>query len=155
MLITDQKPLEILNNLIVVNNDRMQGYHYAARETDASILKELFSRLQESSWQFKTELCREVYKLGAAPVEGNVASPDFFKAWMDVMTAIGKGDHKAILNSCVYEEGVVLKKYEEALLEEDEHITTQQHLLFNKQHHLLLADNEKVKNLFGVLVKER
>jgi uncharacterized protein (TIGR02284 family) len=82
-----------------------------------------------------------------------VASADFFKAWMDMMAAIGKKDHKAILNSCVYEEGVVLQKYEEAILEEDESLTTQHYRLFSKQHELLLADHNKVRNLLEVLGK--
>jgi uncharacterized protein (TIGR02284 family) len=111
--------------------------------------------LKSTSCYFREELCKEVYKLGALPEEGTMASPDIFKAWMEVMTAIGKKDHKAILNSCAYEEGVVLKKYEEAILEEDENITTLHYKLFSKHHELLLEDHNKVRNLLNLLVKDR
>jgi uncharacterized protein (TIGR02284 family) len=153
MLVTDQKPFEILNQLILINHDRIEGYSYASRETDVAVLKALFSRLTETSLQFEEELCREVYKIGGRPQEGAIASVDFFKAWMEVMAAIGKNDHKAILNSCFYEEGVVIRTYEEALRIEDENITTQQQLLINRQYNLLTADQEKVKNLLDVLVR--
>jgi len=154
MLATDQRPFEILNNLIIINNDRVEGYNYAFKGTSVPVLKTLFTRLTETSLHCIQELNREVYKLGGKPIEGAVPSVDFFKAWMEVMTAVGKNDHKAILSSCSFEEGVVIKTYEEALNEENKHITTQHHLLFNKHHHLLMEDHGKIKNLMNVLIKE-
>lgn len=151
MLIADNKPFEILNNLIVINNDRIEGYNYAAKKINVPVLKVLFSRLIETSFVCKKELSGQVYKLGGKPQEGNVTSVIFFIAWLDVITAVGKNDHNAILNSCIKEESIVMQCYEAALNEEDENITTQHQLLFHKHFELINADFNKVKNLLKVL----
>lgn len=153
MLATDQKPVEILNELIVINNDRMEGYDYAAKEADVSVLKDLFSRLTETSACCKKELMNEVYKLGGTPADGINSGGDMQKAWEEVKNALIYKDHLTLLKSCNLEETVVIKSYAEALQNENENITTQHQQLFYRQFDLLHADHIKVKNLLSVLMK--
>jgi hypothetical protein len=40
-----EKTIEVLNTLITINNDRIEGYDTAAKETDEYDLKNLFSQL--------------------------------------------------------------------------------------------------------------
>src|SRR5947199_10560002 len=115
MLVSDQKSVEVLNHLIMINNDRLEGYDSASRETDISILKVLFSRLTETSQECREELCKEVYKLGGTPVNEVGAPGDFGKAWTEIKNALQKNDHKAILTSCYLEEFMTVKSYEYAL----------------------------------------
>src|SRR5687767_11239306 len=112
---SDQKPLTVLKNLIVLNNDRLEGYNYASNETDISVLKVLFSRLTETSMQCREELCREVYKLGGTVPETATGIGDFEKAWQQIREALNKNDHKALLESCYLEEFMAFKSYEYAL----------------------------------------
>jgi len=153
MLITDQRQLEILNNLIVINNDRIEGYNYAEKKINIPILKILFSRLTETSLNCRKELIGEVHKIGGKPQFGNVTSAQFFKAWLEVIAAVGKNDHGAILDSCVNEENAVIKSYESALNEEFENITTQHFHLFNRHCELIRSDHKKIENLRQVLLK--
>jgi uncharacterized protein (TIGR02284 family) len=151
MLITDQKPVELLNHLIEVNNDRQESYQQVVHVTGVPVLKSLFSRLAETSALCKEELCNEIFKLGGRPEMETVAAPELFASWFDLMKALQENNHEEILVSCAREENAVLTSYEKAMMEEDEHITTQHFKLFNRQHELLQADSEKVKNLLQVL----
>jgi len=148
----DVKPVEVLNTLIGINNERIEGYNYAAKEIDATIFKVLFNRLTETSFICRHELIKEVQKLGGKPTDGIAPPGDCFRAWLDVISAVSRKDHKAILNSCTYQENVVIKSYEIALNQEEE-INSQQQRLLNRQYDLLKADYVKVKNLLDVLVK--
>jgi uncharacterized protein (TIGR02284 family) len=151
MLITDEKPVELLNHLIEVNSDRLEAYHQAIHATNVPVLQTLFSRMAETSALCREELCGEVFKLGGRPEVETLASHDLFVSWMDLMKALRENNHEEVLVSCAKEENFVLGSYEKAMTEEDEHITTQHLLLFNRQHELLQADSEKVKNLLHVL----
>jgi uncharacterized protein (TIGR02284 family) len=151
MLVTDQKPFEVLNDLITINTERIEGYNFATQAADVSVLKDLFARLTETSLICRQELVKEVYKLGGVPNE--ITPPvNFLDALREVKTAIVFKDHKAILSSCDHEEKEVIRSYEEALMLEDVHFTTQHHLLFSKHYEWIKADHDKVKNLLGVLV---
>jgi uncharacterized protein (TIGR02284 family) len=149
----DQQPLQLINSLIGVNNNRIECFNFAASETDVSVLKILFNRLVETSYLCREELVKEVYKLGGVPEEGTVPYFEFFKAWVAVKSAITRNDHPAILDSCAYEEGVVLRIYENILRAGKEKINNYQDQMFHRQYEILRADKEKVNNLRGILSK--
>jgi uncharacterized protein (TIGR02284 family) len=153
MLASDKKPLDILNNLLVINNERIEGYNFAAEQTDISVLQVLFSRLTETSLACKEELCKEVYKLGGRPPQDADGPGDFNKAWGEIKTALEKNDHKAILTSCYLEEFMAMKSYEYALRYYSDHLTTQHNQLFYKQKERLKEDHDRVKNLCDLLNK--
>jgi uncharacterized protein (TIGR02284 family) len=149
----DQKPISLLNDLIGVNNNRIECYNFATGETDVTVLKVLFKRLLETSYLCRDELAREVYKLGGVPEESTLPYVEFFKAWVDVKNALTRNDHAALLNSCAFEEGVVLRSYASALITGHRAITTQQQQILSQQYQAMKADHEKVTNLRDVLVK--
>src|SRR3989344_995229 len=94
--------IDSLNNLIQINNDRIQGYLTAAKETEEADLKELFSEMMQTSQECRRELVQEVTKLGGTPIEGTTVSGKIYRAWMDVKAALTSKDRKAILNSCEF-----------------------------------------------------
>ncbi|MFV5690363.1 DUF2383 domain-containing protein [Flavobacterium sp. ZT3R25] len=59
-----EKSIDVLNTLIEINNDRIEGYKTALEETEESDLKALFSQLMKTSQNCKMELVSEVQKLG-------------------------------------------------------------------------------------------
>jgi uncharacterized protein (TIGR02284 family) len=148
---SDQKPLTLLNNLIGVNNNRIECYNLAFKFTDVAVLKILFSRLLDTSFFCREELAREVYKLGGIPEEGTVPFAEHIAAWVDIKSALNRKDHAAILSTCDYEEGVVLKSYKNVLNTDEDLLTYQQQQIFHKQYDILQADHEKVKNLRNVI----
>lgn len=149
----DKKSIDVLNKLIEINNDRIEGYATASKETEETELKTLFSQLGETSQECNTELIDEVSQLGGDPVEGTKVSGKFFRAWMDVKSALTGKDRKAILNSCEYGEDVAVKTYKEVLENHAEDLTEDQLTMVEEQYNLIKADHDKVKSLRDSLVE--
>jgi len=153
MLAEDQIRVDVLNRLMVVNNSRLEGFREAAETVSAPVLKDLFSRLHESSSQCREELLREVYKLGGRPAQMGEGPGDLPRAWEEFRQALYSGNHKDLLDSCYLEEFMSLKTYEYTLRYKKDHLTRHQHLLFDRQRVVLKQDHEKVSNLRAVLLK--
>jgi len=141
-----QGAIEGLNNLIQINNDRIQGYLTAAKETDESDLRAVFSDLMQDSQDCRRELTAEVTKLGGTPVEGTTVSGKFYRAWMDVKAAITSKDRKAILNSCEFGEDVAVKTYE-AEMEGENLNSSDLGRLVREQYTKIKAGHDKIKAL--------
>ena len=78
-----EKAVEVLNSLITINNDRIEGYETASKETDEHDLKSLFAQFISTSQKCKQELVLEVNKLGGGASEGTKTSGKFFGCgWM-------------------------------------------------------------------------
>jgi hypothetical protein len=80
----NEKSIAVLNTLIGVNNDRIEGYDTALRETEENDLKTLFSQLIQTSEENKTRLRNEVLSMGGtlqrvvcSLVFGVMSSPHF------------------------------------------------------------------------------
>jgi uncharacterized protein (TIGR02284 family) len=141
----NEESIEAFNTLIIINNDRIEGYTTAKGETKETDLKLLFSDLIATSVQNRNELIDEVKKLGGKPEEGTRITGKFFRVWMDVKAAFTKSDRKSILDSCEYGENVILETYNKILLQ-DHHATNSKELdLLNKHYALLKADHDKIK----------
>ncbi len=148
-----EKTIEVLNTLITINNDRIEGYETASKETEEQELKTLFAQFIATSQKCKQELVTEVTKLGGKPEEGTMTSGKFFRVWMDVKAAITGKDRKAILNSCEYGEDVAVDTYNKALRNNLSDITAEQQTMLNAQHALIKADHDKVKSMRDALVE--
>ena len=143
----NNESIDILNNLIVLNNDRIDGYKAAYTETYKEELRSMFTDLQETSSQCKTELEAEVKRLGGTPEEGTMILGKLHRGWMDIKAAITGSDSESILSSCKYGEQTIIKAYEDALGEEVEEVDYEQKAMLNRQLNLLRNDYEKVKTM--------
>ncbi|MFT5952215.1 MAG: hypothetical protein ACI9AU_000934 [Bacteroidia bacterium] len=150
-----EKTIEVLNTLITINDDRIEGYETAAQETEAQDLKVLFAKFSSTSQKCKNDLVIEVTKLAGTPAEGTKTTGKFFRVWMDVKAALAGNDRKAILNSCEYGEDVAKETYEEALNNDSENLSTEQQTMIKAQHTLLAADHNKVKTMRDELVEAK
>jgi len=149
----DKKAIDVLNKLIEINNDRIEGYETASKETDETELKTLFTQLAQTSQECNGELIDEVIQLGGDPVEGTKTSGKFFRAWMDVKSALTGKDRKAILNSCEYGEDVAVNTYKKVLENNTDDLTEDQLAMVEGQHDLIKADHDMVKSLRDSLVE--
>ncbi len=149
----NEKSIDVLNTLIQINNDRIEGYETASKETDNSDLQNLFSDLIETSEKCKAELTEEVERLGGTPIEGTKTSGKFFRAWMDIKVALTGKDLKAILNSCEFGEDVAVDTYEKALENDDEDLGAEQRSIISTQYDFIKADHDKIKSLRDNLVE--
>src|SRR5688572_9670420 len=149
----DKKSIDVLNKLIEINNDRIEGYETASKETEEIELKTLFAQLAETSQDCKAELIDEVTQLGGEPIEGTKTSGKFFRAWMDVKSALTGKDRKAILNSCEYGEDVAVNTYKKVLDNTTEELTDDQRIIVEEQYTMIKGDHDTVKSLRDSLVE--
>ena len=133
-----KKVLEILNELIVVNNDRIKGYERAAAETrnDDFDLKQLFRSLADNSRQYSAELRNEVIRQGGEPAQGTSPLGSLYRAWMDIRAVLSGHSAMAILQSCEYGEDAAQKAYAEALEESYDLSYNVRTMMANQRDHL-------------------
>ena len=151
-MMSNEKAITVLNSLIQINNDRIEGYVTASKETDEGDLKALFSQLQQTSEHCNNELISEVQNLGGTPPESTKTTGKFFRVWMDVKAALSGKDRKVILDSCEYGEDVAKQTYEDVLNDESENLSFEQKVMIKAQHILLKADHDTVKNMRDTLI---
>lgn len=150
----NEKTIEVLNTLITINNDRIEGYETASDETEEQDLKTFFSELKQTSLHCNQELKAEVTKLGGTPTEGTRTTGKFFRVWMDVKVALTSKDRKAILNSCEYGEDVAKETYEKVLKNDVENLSIAQQNMIKAQHKLLVTDHDKVKSMRDLVLAD-
>ncbi len=85
MITTNEKLVEVLNDLIEINNDRVVGYEKAADETKTVNidLQAIFHKMADESRKYKSELVEEVTRLGSEPSTGTTNSGKLYRIWMD------------------------------------------------------------------------
>jgi uncharacterized protein (TIGR02284 family) len=114
---TNERTVEVLNDLIRINNDRIAGYERAiseAKDLDVD-LKATFEGMIRESQQYKDELQRKVAACGGDATHGTTTSGKIYRAWMDVKATFTGRDRKAILSSCEFGEDAAQRAYEAAL----------------------------------------
>lgn len=148
----NNETIDVLNTLVEINNDRIEGYVTASSETDDHELKTLFAKLAQTSNKCKNELVSEIIKLGGQPTESTKTTGKFFRVWMDVKTAITGKNRKAILDLCEFGEDQALKTYEKALNDDIEHLNTPLQMLITSQYASITADHHTVKTMRDELI---
>ena len=147
----NEKTLDVLNTLIEINNDRIEGYKTANEETKETDLKMLFSNLMQTSVDCRKELVAEVTRLGGTPEEGTKATGKIHRAWMDLKALVTGNERVSILNSCEYGEGVAIETYVDALDDNLEDLTAEQQVMLQAHCAALKADKNTVVGLRDML----
>ena len=138
--------IDKLNNLVEINNDRVEGYETAAKELEEGELHSLFGRLAGTSHNNLSELRAEINRLGGEPTEGTRFSGKFFRVWMDVKAALSSNERQTVLDSCEFGEDKALEAYNEAL-EDPKDLSPEQIDMIRKQEAALRQDHDHVKAL--------
>lgn len=137
-MITNDNVVEVLNDLIRINNDRIVGYEKAADEArDIDVdLRAIFTRMAEESRQYAAELTQEVVKLGGEPATGTTNSGKIYRVWMDVKATFSGGSRQAILENCEFGEDAAQRAYESALTTDEELPNDVRQLIANQKQSL-------------------
>lgn len=140
--------IEILNDLIEINNDRVEGYERASKETESkdADLRSLFDDMASESRRFVNELSQHVRQSGEKPEEGTTARGKIYRAWMDVKAAFTGRDRKSILASCEFGEDAAQRAYESAL-QSDAELPTEIRQLITEQQATLRRDHDRIKTM--------
>lgn len=143
-----EKTAEILNDLVKINNDRIEGYTKAISETkteDADLIV-LFEGMKAESATYKQELASMVTRLGEEKAEGTRLDGKIYRAWMDVKATFSGNSRKAVLENCEFGEDAAQKAYRTALSANGD-LTAEARQLVSKQQAALKASHDKVKQL--------
>lgn len=142
-----EKNAEVLNDLIKINNDRVEGYEKAVKETkdEDADLRSLFRDMANESQTYLGELKKYVTAGGDSPADGTTIYGDIYRAWMDVKaTFTGKG-RKGILASCEFGEDAAQRAYEKALEETD--LSSEVRQIITGQKAKLKRSHDRIKTM--------
>lgn len=142
-----EKNIAVLNQLIEINNDRVEGYETAGKEAKTDELKQLFNELRSHSRDNVEALSREVSLNGGIPTESTKVTGKFFRTWMDLKAALTNNDKHEILSSCEFGEDAAQKTYKDVLENKTEHLSAQQLEMIRKQEEVLKADHDRIRAL--------
>ena len=109
--------VDVLNDLIQINNDRIAGYERAINESkDLDVdLKGMFEGMIRESQQYKSELVAQITAAGGEVSKDTTLSGKIYRAWMDVKATFTGSSRKAILENCEFGEDAWRRAYESAL----------------------------------------
>ena len=113
-----QENSDLLNQLIEINNDRIEGYEKAIallpKEGNYD-LQNIFEKYRDQSIQFKSDLVPLVVREGDTPTEETRTTGKLFRTWMEIKSAVAPYTAKAILESCERGEDEFKKVYSDAI----------------------------------------
>jgi uncharacterized protein (TIGR02284 family) len=143
----NKKVVEVLNDLIQINNDRITGYERAIKELkdESADLKTLFEGYIDQSRNIRNQLGTEVQTLKGEMDDGTTGSGKIYRAWMDVKAVFTGRDRHTVLENCEFGEDAAQKAYKSALETEDLPAYLVQ--LISKQQIELKAAHDEVKAL--------
>jgi len=113
------KTLELLNDLILINNDRIEGYEKSLKE-----LKEngehlewepMFLRFIDDSRRYKMEIGTEIQALGHDIEQGTSMSGKLHRAWIAAKETFTGHDEHNLLEEIERGEDAIINTYEDAL----------------------------------------
>jgi uncharacterized protein (TIGR02284 family) len=144
----NEKTAEVLNDLVQINNDRIEGYQRAANETKSedADLRALFNDMASESRQYVTELSQCVRLNGDEPAHDTTMRGKIYRAWMDVKATFTGKNRKAILASCEYGEDAAQRAYDSAL-STDAELPTDTRQLIMDQKTKLRRSHDRIKAL--------
>jgi uncharacterized protein (TIGR02284 family) len=155
-----ENAVDVINDLIEINNDRVEGFEKAAAdlEEENAGLRTVFAKLADDSRQHVLDLTELAQNNDILPVVGGSTSGALHRAWLDVKAVFTGGDLEAVLNECERGEDAIKEAYENALSEDNDlspeliAMLQQQQLVVNGGHDLIKslrdqveADNEDIE----------
>jgi len=139
--------IEALNDLIMINNDRIAGYEKAvvAIEPADTELLLVFDKMIDESRRIRNALGKEVQVLGGEMAEGSMSTGKIYRAWMAIKATFTGSDRHAILTNCEAAEDAVQKAYNAAL--EDNQLPQFLRDTINEHKQILEDALDEIKNL--------
>ena len=140
---TNNNLIEVLNDLIEINNDRVTGYERAVEETkDRDLdLQAIFHSMANDSRKYAAELSSAITQMGGQPTTDTTNRGKIYRVWMDVKATFTGHDRQSVLESCEYGEDAAQRAYNDALSSDAEIDSTTRQLITDQQSSLKTAHN--------------
>lgn len=148
MTTTTERLAEVLNDLIHINYDRIEGYRKAAEESKEHDveLPPLFHRMADESRKHVSALTERVRMLGSKAESGSTTLGTIYRGWMDVKATFTGKDRASILAACEFGEDQAQNAYEKALASDAE-IDAETRQLIMTQKETLKGSHDEIKKL--------
>jgi uncharacterized protein (TIGR02284 family) len=139
--------IDILNDLIQINNDRIAGYEKVLKETKAedSDLKALFANMIRESHEIRMTLGTEVSALGGDMEKSTSNSGKLYRAWMEVKAVFTGHNRHTLLANCEAGEDAAQHAYKNAL--EGEELPAYIREMLEDQQQTLKVSHDQIKAL--------
>jgi uncharacterized protein (TIGR02284 family) len=139
--------VNILNDLVEILNDRIEGYTKAKSELDGKEpdLNQLCLDLIDESRKLRVELGTEIEVLKGDITPGTTERGKIYRIWMDIKEAFAGGNRHSVLAACEHGEDAAQKAYKAALAEEG--LPANLWSMIESQRETLKASHDKVKGL--------
>ena len=145
----NEKTAEVINDLIRINNDRIEGYEKAADKTEPKDvdLQVIFRQMSAESRSYINDLRRYVTGTGKeVGTDDTTLRGKIYRAWMDVKATFTGKDRKALLASCEFGEDAAQKAYDSAL-SSDAQLSADVRQLIMDQKSSLKKSHDRIKAL--------
>ena len=138
--------IDVLNDLVQINNDRIEGYQKAIEDTKnlGSDYQSVFSQMIEQSRRYKQELVSIISsKGGDAERDSTTNSGKIYRVWMDMKSAFAGKSDKSALELCEFGEDAAQKAYKAALELDDLPVYIRE--MLEEQQQILKASHDEIK----------
>jgi len=138
---------EVINDLVKINNDRIEGYDRAIRESkDADgDLKSTFESMKRESVKNREELSGLARSLGEEPAKGTRADGKIYRVWMALKATFSGNSRKSVLENCEFGEDAAQKAYRAAL--SDSELTPDIREVVSHQQQSLKQSHDRIKQM--------
>ena len=134
-----------INDLIETLKDGQEGFKQAAQGVKDPQLKSLFTDYSLQRSRFATELQSEARVLGESePETSSSAAGALHRAWINLKSAVTKGDDHAILAECERGEDSAVEEYKKAM---DDDLSATLREIVSRQYAEIKKAHDRVKNL--------
>ncbi|MCF0053694.1 PA2169 family four-helix-bundle protein [Dyadobacter sp. LJ53] len=140
---TNENLVEVLNDLIKINNDRIEGYERAINEVEDMDLdlRGIFQNMANESRQNIDELSAEIINLGGEIETGTTNSGKIYRVWMDIKATFTGHNRTSVLESCEYGEDAAQEAYDDALATDTDLPVDIRQIIANQKAELLESHN--------------
>ena len=138
-----ENPGSVLQNVIETARDGEKGFREAAEHFKSPELKSMAQRVSAERANFARELEPELRNEGKTDKVEGTAAGSMHRAWIDIKTALGGGDH-TILEWLEQGEDHAKKIYNEAL---QSTLPSAAQVVVRRQYDRIVAVHDQVKSL--------
>lgn len=146
--IEKSKSIDIINDLIEINNDRIAGFAHAGKDLGDNDLdiKALFQNFREESRNNVHELSSAINQMGVEPEMEMSNTGALHRAWLDIKATFTGHDRKSVLEECERGEDAIKKAYENAL-SADSNLSPELVEMILRQQQGIIAAHDEIKAL--------
>jgi uncharacterized protein (TIGR02284 family) len=145
--LTSKETAGVLDDLIKINNDRIEGYEKALKDVkpEDADLRMIFLKAIDQSRSIRMTLGNELQTLGEKIPLGTSGSGSIHRAWLEIKATFTGHNRHAVLASCEFGEDAAQKAYESAL--SSEHLPEYLSAIVLEEKEQLKAVHNEIKAL--------